>query len=86
MREQKDLTSRWVSIARTQLLNRKIVAVRYMTDEEAEEIGWYSRPVIIQLDDGNQIFPAADDEGNDAGALFTSSEADPVLPVLSRGD
>lgn len=86
MREIKDLTSRWVSTARTQLLNRKIVAVRYMTDEEAKGIGWYSRPVIIQLDDGNQIFPAADDEGNDAGALFTSNKTDPVLPVLSRGD
>jgi len=25
---------------------------------------------VIELDDGSQIFPSQDDEGNDGGALF----------------
>jgi len=36
----------------------------------AEQMGWYSRPIVIHLDDGSMIFPSQDDEGNDGGALF----------------
>jgi hypothetical protein len=57
-----------------------------MGDDEAEEFGWYQKPIVIQLDDGNLIYPSADDEGNNGGALFTNNEADPVLPTLSIGD
>jgi len=80
----KEMLSRWEKAARLQLLNKKIVDVRYMTEKEVDELGWYSRCVVIQLDDGNLVFPAADDEGNDAGAIFTTNEADPVLPVLPK--
>jgi hypothetical protein len=34
------------------------------------------------LDDGNMIYPSSDDEGNNAGALFTCDPAQPTLPVL----
>jgi hypothetical protein len=77
-----DIENRWAKKAHDQLIGRKIVAVRYMGDDEAKEFGWYQRPVVIQLDDGNLIYPSADDEGNNGGALFTSNEADPVLPTL----
>jgi len=45
-------------------------------------MGWYHSPVVIVLDNGNAIFPSADDEGNNAGALFTNDDLNPVLPVL----
>jgi hypothetical protein len=73
---------RWTDIASAQLLGRRIAYVRYMTDAEAKALGWYSRPVVLQLDDGNLIFPSQDDEGNGAGALFTNDDKQPVLPVL----
>lgn len=73
---------RWHKVARSQLLGRKIIEVRYMKQSEAEQMGWHSRPVVFQLDDGNVVYAAADDEGNDGGALFTSNEAEPILPVL----
>lgn len=78
----KDWDKHWLTEAKEQLLNRKIVNVRYMTSEEMEQLGWYCRPVVMVLDDGNMIYPSTDDEGNNGGALFTCNEANPVLPVL----
>ena len=78
----KDSDAHWLKEAKKQLLNRKIVGVEYMTVDEMNALGWYSRPVLIILDDGNIIYPSRDDEGNDGGALFTTNEANPVLPVL----
>jgi len=72
----------WVKEAEEQLLGRKIVRVRYMTAEEAQDMDWYCRPVVMVLDDGNLIYPSCDDEGNNGGALFTNNQANPVLPVL----
>jgi hypothetical protein len=68
----------WIDVAKKQLLNRKIVDVRYLTIEEMENLGWYERSVVMILDDGNMIYPSQDDEGNGAGALFT---CDPNQPT-----
>ena len=43
---------------------------------------WYKRPVCMLLDNGVWIYPSQDDEGNDGGALFTSIDNKPCLPVL----
>jgi hypothetical protein len=69
-------------IANRMLCNRKIVKVRYLTKEEALEMDWYNRPIAMLLDNGVWIYPSADDEGNDGGALFTNSEANPCIPVM----
>jgi hypothetical protein len=79
---QKDYTKFWTDVAKKQLLNRKIVDVRYLSEEEAENLGWTQRSVVMVLDDGNMIYPSSDDEGNDAGALFTCNADQPTLPVL----
>lgn len=73
---------RWTKVASDQLLGRKIVAVRYMSAEECDEMMWERRPLVIQLDDGNIIYPSRDDEGNGPGSLFTNNEEQPVLPVI----
>ena len=78
----KDYDRHWTDEAKEQLLNRKIVGVRYMTTEEMEDLGWYCRPIVLTLDNGNMIYPSADDEGNDGGALFTCNQANPVIPVM----
>ena len=72
----------WIDVAKKQLLNRKIVDVRYLTTEEMENLGWYHKCVVMVLDDGNMIYPSSDDEGNNAGALFTCDPDQPTLPVL----
>ena len=75
----------WNEVGADLLLGRKIVRVRYLTDEEAGAWDWYSRPIAMLLDNGIWIYPSRDDEGNDGGALFTSDEKTPVLPVLHIG-
>jgi len=74
--------AQWTGIARDQLLGRKIVSVRYMHRKEMEGFGWTTRPVVIELDDGNLVFPSQDEEGNGAGVLFTQNPKNPTLPVL----
>lgn len=64
------------------LKGKTIQSVRYMTENEKEEYMWHSRPLAIFFTDGSFIFPMADDEGNDGGALCTSSEELPVIPVM----
>lgn len=76
------LKEEWAADAEKLLLGKKIVAVRYMTDEEVLEIGWNKAPIVLQLDDGNIIFPSMDDEGNDAGALFTNDAKLPTIPTI----
>ena len=72
----------WTDEALALLVNRKIVAVRYMTHEEAAENGWYARPLVIWLDDGTHFMSAADEEGNGPGAIFTNSKKTPTIPTL----
>ena len=57
------------------LLHGKTISdVRYMTTEEASELGWHSRPLVIFFSDGTQLFPMRDDEGNDGGAMHYSHD------------
>jgi hypothetical protein len=73
--------TKWANIASDQLLGRRIVGVRYMTIPEMQQQFWQSRALVIELDDGNLIFPVADSEGNEPGVLFTSNEKNPVIPA-----
>lgn len=81
MSDIAELDAHWTKIAQKQLVGRKIRSVRYMTNEERDQLGWFRRPVIIELDNGHLIWPSADDEGNDGGAIFTTDERQPILPV-----
>jgi hypothetical protein len=45
-----------------------------MTDKNANEAMWYSRPIILVLDDGTIICPQSDDEGNNGGALMCETK------------
>ncbi len=74
----------WTKVAKDRLEGRTIVDVRYLSKKETENMGWYQRPVVMQLDDGSMIFPSQDDEGNDAGTLFGQSGKGEewVFPVL----
>jgi hypothetical protein len=53
-----------------------------LTNDEAERLGWSSRSVILELDNGDLVWPSRDDEGNDAGALFTTNSKADTLPVI----
>ena len=84
---KKDYTKMWNKTANKLLLGKKIIKVEYMDSEEADKSMWYSRPVRIILDDGTNILPMSDDEGNDGGALWLGNkDGEEVLPVLGLED
>ena len=83
LQKKETLDDRWNRVARKHLQGRTIVAVRYMTKEEAKDFGWYMRPVMFILDNDTSIIVQRDDEGNDGGALLGLSEGlEFILPVL----
>ncbi len=51
------------------LIGRKIVLVRYLTEGECRDLCISKASIVLQLDDGALLYPMADDEGNDGGAL-----------------
>ena len=63
------------------LKGKVIKNVRYMTETEAHNFGWFSRPLVIFFTDGTYMYASADDEGNDGGAIFTNLKDHPILPV-----
>ena len=77
-----DRIKRWEKDCKEKLVGRKITNVRYLLDGEQEDLGWYSKSLVIFFDDGSYMFPSADDEGNDAGALFTSHADLLTIPVI----
>lgn len=67
------------------LVGRTIVAVNYLSRSNwAEQFDdWRSVPIVIEFDDGSQLVPMRDDEGNDGGSLMTSIEGLETIPTLS---
>ena len=65
--KSKKLT--WEEKISKELVVRKIVEVRWMTKEEANESLWDYQPVLLILDDGTALCPMSDSEGNNAGSL-----------------
>lgn len=72
----------WEAKISNVLVGRTITAVRYMTDDEVDEMGWNYKGLISMLDDDTEFIALADDEGNDAGAYMTNNADLPVIPVL----
>lgn len=66
------------------LLGRTITRVSYLTQEEADDLGWRHQPIVLELDDGSFIYPMRDSEGNDGGALATGYRDLPIIPELLR--
>ena len=67
---EKNIEKKWTDGIEEKLVGKKIVKVEYLSNESAESFHWYKRPIILFLDDGSEIIPSMDDEGNDGGALF----------------
>lgn len=82
IKETDSIKTKWNKVASDWLLGRKIVKVEYIPIEETNKMMWTYQPISFQLDNGKWIYPMADDEGNEAGALVVGKD---ILPVL-RGD
>lgn len=65
---EKDLLKK----AKKQMLGRTITNIRYMSEQECNNNMWDKRGVVIELDDGNILYPMCDEEGNNSGVIGTS--------------
>lgn len=80
--KDEELKKQWSERATKEFKGKKVAMIRWMTDEERKEMGWFRSAPVIFFEDGSNIIAKSDDEGNDAGALSTSSESLPILPVI----
>jgi hypothetical protein len=80
LKTKNEVQNHWTKISKEVLQGRTIVEVRYLNDEEMEQLGWYKRPVCFILDNGEYCVVSCDDEGNDGGSLFYGENG--VLPTL----
>jgi len=59
----------------SELIGKKIVEVRPMTEEELESEGWDGgHGTVLVLDDGTLLYPSQDEEGNGTGVMFGKKE------------
>jgi len=63
------------------LVGQKIKNARWLSKSEALELGWHKQPFVIELENGVQLVPISDDEGNDAGSFLTTIKALQVIYV-----
>lgn len=76
------LKEAWGKDAAKLLCGRVIVGVRYMTAKEQEDVDFRRAGIVLVLDNGHIIYPSTDDEGNNAGAMFTTFDSLPIIPVI----
>lgn len=54
------------------ILNATIKEIRKMTEEEINLEGWDKGTTVLVLDNGIKLYASRDDEGNNAGTLFSN--------------
>lgn len=77
-----EITKKWEDRCSKMLVGKTIKYVRYMNTCEKQDLGWSKKSLVIFFTDGSFIFPSSDDEGNNAGALFTSFEGIEGIPTI----
>ena len=73
----------WQNLVNKHLVGKYITKVQWLNPKDSKKLlGWDCQPCEIHLNDGIIITPSADDEGNNAGALFTNIQELPCCPVF----
>ena len=69
-------------------IGQRITNIRPMTDLELAAEGWdedyLALPAVLELENGNLIYPSRDDAGNGPGALFGMIDGEAVR-ILGSG-
>ena len=78
-----EIREHWGNLASNFLVGKTIRRVRYLNDRETEDIGWTKSGLVIEFEDGHWIVAMSDDEGNEAGSIWTSSQSEiNVIPTI----
>ena len=79
----KNKNKYWQDLVNKHLVGKYITKVQWLSPSESNKLmGWDYQPCELHLNDGTIITPSADDEGNNAGALFTNIQELPCCPVF----
>jgi hypothetical protein len=79
------LKENWTAKISDFLVGKTVRHIRYMTAQEVDDLGWTKSNIVIEFDDGHWLVPMMDDEGNDAGALWSSEGKQlSIIPVIQR--
>jgi hypothetical protein len=75
--------TKWNELVKKHLVGKKIIDVKWLSPKESEKLmGWSQQPCEIYLDNGTVLTPSSDDEGNEAGAIFTNIKELPTIPTF----
>ena len=86
--DQQKLVEKWNKTASDLLVGLQVERAYYMPRKSTDQMNWHASPLVIKLVDPKDktksihLFPMSDDEGNEAGALATSADEEPVMPVI----
>ena len=73
----------WNEEVSKRLVGKTITKVKWLdADNTYKLFGWTHQPCEIHLNDGTILTPSADDEGNEAGAIFTNLKDFQTIPVF----
>ena len=76
---------KWNDLVNKHLVGKTIIKVKWLSPKESENLlGWDQQPCEIYLNDGTILTPSADDEGNNAGAIFTNLKELPIIPTFRK--
>ena len=79
----KNKNKYWQDLVNKHLVGKYITKVQWLSPSESNRLmGGDYQPCELHLNDGTIITPSADDEGNNAGALFTNIQELPCCPVF----
>lgn len=71
-----------LELANLLLKGKKIVDIRYASEEEVEAMGWSEDFIVFTMEDGTMFYPSKDHEGNDAGVIFLQEKVSLDGPIL----
>ena len=82
-KDEKGRELYWTEYAQSKLKGMIILDCQYVSQKECEDLGWYSRPLALKLDNNGGksfwVIAQSDDEGNDGGALVGGEDIFPTL-------
>ena len=76
----------WGGLASKFLVGKTIKYVRYMTDEDLDNLGFETSNLVIWFTDGSVMYASRDDEGNDSGVICTNDPKTDRYPSIVNYD
>ena len=80
--EKEDILNHWGKKVESFLKGKTIIKARYITEKEKKYFYWSKKSLILFFEDGEYICFSQDDEGNDAGSVFTNIKNYEVIPTI----